>query len=159
GQDGAQQRARRPDAVRDGRAAVTLMHALPLPLAASGATSSMVMVIGLASLGLGVLLLLVLAVPRERTLTTEERVRQYANAATSGLPGAVPTAPMSVRPEDSPLESAKTAAAAMLKRNSGLENKIAQRLEGAGSRWRPAEWLLFHSGIFLLASVVGFLLG
>jgi tight adherence protein B len=40
-----------------------------------------------------------------------------------------------------------------------LENKIAQRLEGAGSKWRPAEWLLFHTGIFLGASVLGLLIG
>ena len=39
----------------------------------------------------------------------------------------------------------------MLKRNKGLEAKIALRLEGAGSRWRPAEWLLFHAGVFLLS--------
>ena len=47
----------------------------------------------------------------------------------------------------------------MLKRNRGLEAKIALRLEGAGSRWRPAEWLLFHAGVFLLLALVGLVLG
>ena len=42
---------------------------------------------------------------------------------------------------------------------SGLEAKIAQRLEGAGSAWRPAEWLLFHAGVFLVISILGLLLG
>ena len=31
--------------------------------------------------------------------------------------------------------------------------RIAQRLEGAGSAWRPAEWLLFHSALFIGISV------
>jgi tight adherence protein B len=98
-----------------------------------------------------------MAIPKRRSLTTEERVAQYAAQAAGG-PGAAPT-PSPLAPEDSALESAKVAAAAMLKRNKSLEAKIANRLEGAGSKWRPAEWLLFHAGIFLLSSVVGLLLG
>jgi tight adherence protein B len=57
------------------------------------------------------------------------------------------------------VQSAKTAAAKVLKRNTGLETKIAQRLEGAGSSWRPAEWLLFHAAFFLVACVLGLLVG
>ena len=63
------------------------------------------------------------------------------------------------RPEESALESAKAAARAVLKRNHGLEVRIAQRLEGAGSAWRPAEWLLFHTAIFLGVSILGLLIG
>jgi tight adherence protein B len=135
------------------------MDTLTLPLTASGSSSSVLMWAGLAALGLGVLVLLVLAVPRERKLTTEERVVQYAAAATAGLPNSGVPSPVATRTGDSPLDGAKTAAAAMLKRNQGLEAKIAQRLEGAGSRWRPAEWLLFHSAFFLLSCVVGLLIG
>src|SRR4029078_7911820 len=82
----------------------------------------------------------------------------YARAASAGLPadGRAPGIP--VRPEDSPLDSATRAAASVLKRNRGLEAKIAHRLDGAGSRWRPAEWLLFHSGVFLLSCVLGLLI-
>ena len=120
-----------------------------VPMAAE--STNWMMYAGIAALGLGLLVLLVLAIPKERKLTTEERVVQYAARATGGLPAAGPVAPM--RPEDSAFESAKSAAANVLKRNQSLEAKIAQRLEGAGSRWRPAEWLLFHSGIFLLLSV------
>ena len=128
-----------------------------VPMAAQ--STSWMMYAGLATLGVGLLVLLVLAVPRQRTLTTEERVVQYARAASAGLPADGRAPGMPVRPEDSPLESAKTAAASVLKRNRGLEAKIAQRLDGAGSRWRPAEWLLFHSGVFLLSCVLGFLIG
>jgi tight adherence protein B len=113
---------------------------------------------GIGALGVGLLVLLLLAVPKERRLSTEERVAQYAARAANGGPGSGPAmAPLP--PEESALESAKSAAAAMLKRNQSLEAKIAQRLEGAGSKWRPAEWLLFHVGIFLVASLVGLLLG
>ena len=134
------------------------MSTLVLPLASSAADTSWLMYAGLGALGLGVLLLLVLAVPRERTLSTEERVVKYAQRAAAGMPGAAPM-PTQSHPEDSALQSAKTAAANVLKRNQGLESKIAARLEGAGSKWRPAEWLLFHAGFFLLVSLVGLLLG
>lgn len=134
------------------------MSLLTLPLAASATSSNWLMYAGVGALGLGVLVLLLLAVPKERRLTTEERVAQYAARAANGLPASGPSlAPLP--PEESALQTAKSAAAAMLKRNQSLEAKIAQRLEGAGSKWRPAEWLLFHTGIFVLSSVVGLMLG
>jgi tight adherence protein B len=135
---------------------VTLVTSIA-PLAAQ-ATPDWMMYAGIGALGVGLLVLLMLAIPKRRSLTTEERVAQYAAQAAGGAPGAHPSA-SPLAPEDSALESAKTAAANMLKRNRGLENKIAQRLEGAGSKWRPAEWLLFHAGMFLLVSVIGLLIG
>ena len=132
------------------------VHAI-VPLATE-TSSDWVMYAGIGALGVGLLVLLVLAIPKQRSLTTEERVAQYAARAHAGLPSSgAPIAPPP--PQDSPLDSAKSAAASVLKRNRGLETKIAQRLEGAGSNWRPAEWLLFHAGIFLLASVVGLMVG
>jgi tight adherence protein B len=125
---------------------------------AASTTGGWVMWAGLGSVGFGLLVILVLAVPGQRTLTTEERVVQYAARAGTGSPASMPVVGPS-RPEGTALESAKTAAATVLKRNRGLEVKIAQRLEGAGSKWRPAEWLLFHAGIFIVASIVGLLLG
>ena len=126
------------------------------PLATT-VTGSWVMYAGIGALGVGLVVLLVLAVPRERKLTTEERVVQYAARAGSGAPASAPvTAP---RPEGAALDSAKQAATNVLKRNRGLETKIAQRLEGAGSSWRPAEWLLFHAAIFIVVSIVGLMLG
>ena len=128
-----------------------------VPWAAESSTS-WVMYAGIGALGLGLLVILMLAIPRERRLTTEERVAQYAARAHAGLPSGGAPIPVPAA-EDSPLDSAKSAAASMLKRNRGLEAKIAQRLEGAGSSWRPAEWLLFHAGIFLGACVLGLLIG
>jgi tight adherence protein B len=134
------------------------MSGLTLPLAASETSSSWVMYAGIGALGLGLLVLLVLAIPRQRSLSTEERVAQYAARAAQGLPAQGAISPLAP-PDESPFEGAKTAAAAMLKRNRGLETKIALRLDGAGSKWRPAEWLLFHTGIFLLSSIIGLMLG
>jgi tight adherence protein B len=114
---------------------------------------------GIIALGLGLLVLLVLAIPRERKMSHEERVREYAMRAHSGTPAGGPIAPPAPRPEDTALESAKTAAAKMLKRNQSLEHRIAQRLEGAGSGWRPAEWLLFHAAVFIGISIVGLVIG
>ena len=112
---------------------------------------------GLGALGLGLLVLLVLAVPRRADAVhrgARRAVRRNAPRPACRRAGADAHA---ARPEDSALQSAKTAAANVLKRNQGLEAKIAQRLEGAGSTWRPAEWLLFHAGVFLGSSVVGLL--
>jgi tight adherence protein B len=118
---------------------------------------SWAMVVGLVCLGVGICVVLMLAVPGERELTAEERVVQYAARAGSGAPAISPVAP--ITSNESALESAKGAVATVLKRNQTLEQKIQHRLEGAGSALRPAEWLLVHVGVFLLASTVGLLLG
>ncbi|MFI2708051.1 type II secretion system F family protein, partial [Nocardioides sp. CER28] len=60
---------------------------------------------------------------------------------------------------DEVLASAKTAAADILKRNAGLEAKIAARLDAAGSELKPAEWLLLHAGIAVAVTLFGLLLG
>jgi tight adherence protein B len=133
--------------------AVTLV-----PLAAATSTSWM-MYAGIGAVGLGLMGLLILLVPFERTLSTEERVQQYAARAGTGVPASAPiTVPLS-RPEETALQSAKDAAANVLSRNVTLEQKIAQRLDGAGSQIRPAEWLLLHAAIFLGMSVLGLVIG
>jgi tight adherence protein B len=127
-----------------------------LPLAVTA--PQWTMYAGIGALGLGLLVLLMLAIPRERSLSTEERVVQYAARASGAAPGAASDL-TKARPEDSVLASAKNAAGNVLKRNRSLEARIAQRLEGGGSQWRPAEWLLFHAGVFILVSVLGLLIG
>ena len=47
----------------------------------------------------------------------------------------------------------------MLRRNKSLEARITQRLEAAGSELKSAEWLLLHAAIFLVAGLVGLMLG
>ncbi|MGA8247643.1 MAG: type II secretion system F family protein [Nocardioides sp.] len=122
-------------------------------------TTTWQMYAGVGSLGVALVVILVLAIPRERRLSTEERVTQYAARAANVGGGMPQAAPQVVRPEETALASAKDAAAKMLKRNQSLEVKIARRLEGAGSQWRPSEWLLFHAAIFIGVSVLGLLIG
>jgi tight adherence protein B len=116
---------------------------------------------GVAALGVALLVLLVLAIPRQRTLTTEERVVQYAARASGGggQSALTPYDSPKSRPEESALASAKSAAASMLKRNRSLEARIAARLEGSGSSWRPAEWLLMHAALFIGISLIGLVIG
>jgi tight adherence protein B len=136
---------------------VTVVTHVLTPLTATG--GGWMMYAGLVALGLGLLVLLLMCVPHPRTLSTEERVSQYAARAATGVVGGGPIASPAARPEGAALESAKTAAANVLKRNASLEQKIAQRLEAGGSNWRPSEWLLFHAGIFVAFSIVGLVLG
>jgi tight adherence protein B len=132
---------------------------LTLPLATTVVGGNWMFYTGLGGLGIGLLVVLMLAIPRPRTMTTEERVVQYAARAGTGAPAAGPVRAASSRPDETALASAKTAAANVLKKNRGLEAKIAKRLDGAGSKWRPAEWLLFHAALFVLISAAGLLLG
>lgn len=118
---------------------------------------SWVMYVGVGLLGLGLLTVLLNLVPAPvRTeLTPDERVTKYTTV-TSGIsdPGA------SVPGErEASLATAKEAAAHMLGRNQSLEARIAARLEAAGSGFKPAEWLLVHSGVAVAAGMVGLLLG
>ena len=122
-------------------------------------SSSWMFYVGLGALGIGLIVVLTLAIPRKRILTTEERVAQYAARAHAGIPAMGGPLPPPVSQSAAPFDSAKSAAANVLKRNRGLESRIAERLEGAASKWRPAEWLLLHVGVFVLVSAFGLLIG
>ncbi|NYG56291.1 type II secretion system F family protein [Nocardioides perillae] len=115
------------------------------------------MYVGVVALGLGLGLLLVLLVPRRATVTdaAEERLSRWSAGARSG-----PAEEARPRVDtEAALSQAKDAAASVLRRNRGLELRIAKRLEAAGSGIKPAEWLLLQLGVFLLAGLVGLLLG
>ncbi|MFC5178988.1 type II secretion system F family protein [Nocardioides taihuensis] len=110
---------------------------------------------GLVAIGIGLLALLIVFVPRKQgPLTAEETAATYT-ARTSGKRSAKRA---KVEP-DAALAGAKDAAAAVLAANQGFEAKVAARLEQAGSPFKPAEWLLIHTGIFIGAGAVGLLLG
>ncbi len=111
--------------------------------------------VGVGLLGLGLVVIFTGLVPGrpKRELSPEERVSKYA--AMTGAAGGEITA----TERDAALSQAKAAAAQMLKRNRSLEARIAGRLEAAGSGLKPAEWLLVHSGIMLVAGVLGMVIG
>ena len=109
---------------------------------------------GLAALGLGVLVVLVMLAPQKPTaLTGEQLATEYTRRVAGVGKHADEAAP------DQALAQATQTAEKVLKSSKSLEVRIAERLEGAGNPFQPAEWLLLHVGIFLLSGVVGFLLG
>ncbi|WP_372728580.1 type II secretion system F family protein [Nocardioides sp.] len=111
---------------------------------------------GVAGVGVGLIALLVLLVPPStpHPMSAERRVATYTERL-GGRQG-----PEAAKRESDPaLAQAKQAAATVLGRSGGLEQRIAVRLEGAGSNLRPAEWLLVHTAIFAGSGAVGLLLG
>jgi tight adherence protein B len=110
---------------------------------------------GLAALGLGLLLMLLLLVPKSAAPPTAAEVAAtYTQRSSSRSRSAGPKVDT-----EQALVQVKDAATKVLRRNRGLEAKIARRLEGAGSPLKPSEWLLLHAGIFIGAGVVGMLFG
>lgn len=113
---------------------------------------------GLAAIGIGAMVLLAslisMATAGGGPKSVEQRIAAYGasgGSASGGTSGGDHGA--------FNLDQAKGAAASMLERNRGLEARIEQRLEGAGSALKPAEWLLMHGAVTMLAGLVGALLG
>lgn len=129
----------------------------PAPVAASGGSMVMpdwVMYVAVGAVGLGLLALLVLLVPRKTApLTGADLVATYT-ASTGRRKATVERSDA-----EQALQTAKDAAAGILERNRSLEARIAQRLDGAGSELKPAEWLLVHAAVTVAATLVGLLVG
>lgn len=112
------------------------------------------LVAGAAAVGVGVLAVLVLLAPASGPgmMSPEERVATYVG------PGAdIAAAAAAHRP--GPVAQATGAAEQVLGSSRGLERRIRHRLDGAGSRFTAAEWLLLHTAVFVGAGLVGLLLG
>lgn len=117
-----------------------------------------VMYVAVAALFLGLFGLLAAFVPKGRgPVTAADRITDYTAATGRGV--AAPATKGARVPEASEVAAvAKDVAADLLRRNRGLEQKIAARLESAGSELKPAEWLLLHTGIALAVTLVGLVL-
>ena len=110
---------------------------------------------GVLAIGLGLVVLLVALVPRPAPApSAADRVVSYT--ARTGGPAEQEGPRLDT---EQAIAQAKDAAAQVLRRTKGLEATIARRLEGAGSELKPAEWLLVHAGIVVVAGVFGLLLG
>jgi tight adherence protein B len=118
--------------------------------------SRTVMYAGLAAVGLGLLILMVgvLVSPGSGRMSAEDRIQAYGKAGTG-------VGATSAHKSDAPpaMDQAKNAAARVLHKNRGLEAKILQRLEAAGSALKPAEWLLIHGALVVVGGLGGLLLG
>lgn len=108
---------------------------------------------GIAVLGVGLVSVAVLLVPgRPAPMSIAERVEAYSTR-TRGEPA------KETKQSEPMLEQAKAAAAGVLERNRGLNDRLAQRLTAAGSGFKPSEWLLLHVGVVIAGGVLGLLVG
>jgi tight adherence protein B len=114
-----------------------------------------VLYVAFGVLGLGAIGVAVLLVPGPPApLTIADRVAAYS-AATRGAPAAEDHQSVS----EPMLDQAKAAAAGVLERHHGLNDRLTRRLTAAGSEFKPSEWLLVHIGVVLAAGLVGLLVG
>ncbi|MCW2816361.1 MAG: hypothetical protein JWN84_3816 [Nocardioides sp.] len=127
----------------------------PVPATSAG-TPEWLIYVGVAVFGAGLLVALVMLAPAKPVvMSAEERVTTYAASTFAGTSVAL----TKDEPQSDLKKQANDAVAGMLERNKGLDERIGQRLEGAGSELKPSEWLLVHAGLFFAISLVGLLLG
>ena len=101
---------------------------------------------------MGLLVLLLVLAPRKpKPLTADELAVSYTQHVTGGAHRAQAAQGQAGQVTD--------AAERVLKANKNLETRIAERLDGAGNPFKPAEWVLVHLAVFLGAGAVGMLLG
>jgi tight adherence protein B len=109
-----------------------------------------VMYAGIGAVGVGLLLLLLVLVPaKPKPLGAAARVDAYIGGQHAAEEAR----------QTATLAPVREAATRMLSRNRGLEERIGLRLEGAGSKLRPPEWLLVHAGIAVATTLLLLLLG
>lgn len=110
--------------------------------------------LGIAVFGAGLLTVTMLLVPaKPQPMSIAERVTAYARSTGHAPQETEKTAGEPV------LDQAKAAAAGVLDRNKGLEEKMAGRLAAAGSGFKPSEWLLLHVGVVVAATLLGLIVG
>lgn len=108
---------------------------------------------GIGVLAVGLVSVAMLLVPaRPGPMSIAERVEAYSSYASRTPEKDVP------KPEPV-LAQAKAAAAEVLQRNAGLNERLTNRLSAAGSEFKPSEWLLVHVGVAALGGLLGLLLG
>ncbi|MFC5728385.1 MULTISPECIES: type II secretion system F family protein [Nocardioides] len=133
--------------------AVDVLPTLDSP--AGWAVPGWLLYVGIGVSAIGLVSAAVLLVPRAPgPMTIAERVEAYS-ARTSGSAERSLAKP----PTEPVMDQARAAAAGVLERNSGLNERLMRRLAAAGSEFKPSEWLLVHVAVVFGAGAVGLLLG
>ncbi|WP_300676361.1 type II secretion system F family protein [Nocardioides sp.] len=114
--------------------------------------------VAIAALALGLFGLVLALLPGPRKpVSVADRVADYT-AATRRTTAQAKASRGGVENSEVAL-AAKDMATDLLRHNQGLEQRIAARLDAAGSELKAAEWLLIHVAIVVAATVLGLLLG
>lgn len=110
---------------------------------------------GLAAFAAGLIIVAIMLVPAKPTpMSIADRVEAYSTRTSVSLDKGA------TKPATEPvLEQAKAAAAGVLERNRGLNDRLTGRLAAAGSEFKPSEWLLLHVASVLIFGVFGLLIG
>jgi tight adherence protein B len=107
---------------------------------------------GLAGVCLGLLVLLLVMAPRKRKpLQADELALSYTAHVNRGTHRA--------ETQQGQAGQVTETAEKVLKANKNLETRIAERLDGAGNPFKPAEWVVLHLAVFIGSGAVGMLLG
>ncbi|MFL6109339.1 MAG: type II secretion system F family protein [Marmoricola sp.] len=116
---------------------------------------------GLGAAGLGVLVLIATLIgssKQDRRVSISEQMQVYSASEATSNQSQAQLRKASAEQSTSLADTARDAAANVLASNSGFEERIAQRLEGAGMALKSSEWLLLHLGIAFVAAMFGLLL-
>ena len=127
----------------------------PVPSTRGPAVPQVVLVGGVTAMGLGlvgVLLALAWAGPK---LSREQVVAEQMKAYGVFVPTDGGSASRTGSDPSSIADQARQTAERVLAGNKSLEAKIAARLEAAGMALKPAEWLLLHAGVSVVAGLLG----
>lgn len=130
---------------------------LPTPQPSSGwQAPEWLLYAGIAVFAVGLITAAVLLVPPPPApMSIADRVTAYTRST-----GVADSTMQGGKPASEPvLDQAKAAAAGVLERNSGLNERLTRKLAAAGSEFKPSEWLLVHVGVVFGAGVLGLLLG
>ncbi|MCW2868611.1 MAG: hypothetical protein JWR20_2799 [Marmoricola sp.] len=135
----------------------------PVPVTAQGVHGLVIPQVavfaGVGAMGLGlvgVFLALALAKPKlSKDAAIAEQMKAYG-IYTAGSDGS--GSRTGVESPSTLADQARQAAQRALANNASLEAKIAARLEGAGMALKPAEWLMVHAAVTVLAGLFGLLL-
>jgi tight adherence protein B len=145
--------------------ALAKIEAAPSPASSSTTTSvpearsggwdvpAWVLYAATAALAVGAIGVAVLLVPGPPApMSIADRVAAYSRATRPDAADPATTA-------EPVLDQAKAAAADILERHSGLNDRVTRRLAAAGSEFKPSEWLLLHIGVAFGSALLGLLLG
>jgi tight adherence protein B len=130
----------------------------PLPLKTGFLIPENIMLGAVAAIGVGLLGVILALSRKSSSATGPVSLAGHINAY--GADGAAGTGRRArAQQEGASLpQQARQAAESVLASNRGIEARIAKRLEGAGTSLKPAEWLLLHAVIVVVAGVLGLLL-